>query len=73
MRIPDLSKCREDFPILQREVNGQRMTYLDSAATSLKPQVVIDAVVGFYVRYTSNVHRAVHVLSEEATEAYEGA
>ena len=73
MRIPDLSGYREDFPILQREVNGQRMTYLDSAATSLKPQVVIDAVVGFYVRYTANVHRAVHALSEEATEAYEGA
>lgn len=73
LRIPDLSKHRSDFPILEREIDGRRLTYLDSAATSLKPQVVIDAVVGFYVRYTSNVHRAVHALSEEATEAYEGA
>lgn len=71
--VPDLSKHRTDFPILKREIDGRRVTYLDSAATSLKPQVVIDAVTGFYSGYTANVHRAVHALSEEATEAFEGA
>ena len=73
LRIPDLSKHRSDFPILEREIDGRTVTYLDSAATSLKPQAVIDAVTGFYTGYTANVHRAVHALSEEATEAFEGA
>lgn len=65
--------CREDFPILQRRIGDRALTYLDSAATSLKPQSVIDAICAFYTKYTANVHRAVHLLSEEATEAYEGA
>lgn len=69
----DLRRCRDDFPLLQREVNGNPVIYLDSAATTLKPQAVIDAVLRFYTEYTANVHRAVHLLSEEATEAFEGA
>ena len=73
MQVADLSTYRKDFPILEREVGGRPLIYLDSAATSLKPQVVIDAVTGFYTRYTANVHRAVHALSEEATEAFEEA
>ncbi len=64
---------REDFPILRREIDGHRIVYLDSAATSLKPRPVIDAVVDCYTRSTAGVHRAVHVLGEEATEAFEGA
>jgi len=64
---------RADFPILQREIDGQRIVYLDSAATSLKPTPVIDAVTRFYTQHTANVHRAVHTLAEEATDAYEGA
>ncbi len=71
--VPDLSKYRRDFPILERDLSGRQLIYLDSAATSLKPQAVIDAVTGFYTRYTSNIHRAVHALSEEATEAFEDA
>lgn len=73
LRIPNLSKHRGEFPILERKIDGQRVTYLDSAATSLKPRAVIDAVIGFYSGYSANVHRAVHALSEEATEAFEGA
>jgi cysteine desulfurase/selenocysteine lyase len=71
--LPDLSRFREDFPILRREVNGHKLVYLDSAATSLKPQAVVDAVVRFYTECTANVHRAVHALSEEATELFENA
>ncbi|MBV1877470.1 MAG: aminotransferase class V-fold PLP-dependent enzyme [Pseudomonadales bacterium] len=62
---------RNDFPLLEREVGGKKIVYLDSSATSLKPQRVIDAVVGFYTQQTANVHRSVHLLSEEATDAYE--
>lgn len=64
---------RNDFPILQRQINGQPLIYLDSAATSLKPRHVIDSVCRFYSNYTANVHRAIHLLSEESTEAYENA
>ncbi len=64
---------RPDFPIFQREPGGRRIVYLDSAATSLKPQTVIDAVTRFYTTYTAGVHRAVHQLAEEATEEFEGA
>ncbi len=63
---------RQDFPILSREIDGRPLIYLDSAATSLKPQAVIDAVTGFYTHHTSNVHRAMHLLAEEATELFEG-
>lgn len=72
-RAKDLASLRADFPILRREIAGRPLIYLDSAATSLKPRCVIDAVTRFYTDYTSNVHRAVHTLSEEATEGYEGA
>ncbi len=59
------SGYRKDFPILQRRLNGQPLIYLDSAATSLKPKPVIDSVCRFYKEYTANVHRAIHLLSEE--------
>ena len=64
---------RGDFPLLNRQVGGRRIVYLDSAATSLKPQVVIDAVTAFYTQMTANVRRATHILAEEASEAFEGA
>ncbi|MBI1338224.1 MAG: SufS family cysteine desulfurase [Phycisphaera sp.] len=64
---------RDDFPLLKRRIDGHRLVYLDSAATSLKPQAVIDAVTRFYTHHTANVHRAVHTLAEEATELYEDA
>jgi cysteine desulfurase / selenocysteine lyase len=64
---------RDDFPLLQQEVNGQRLVYLDNAATSQKPQRVIDALADYYGRYNSNVHRGAHTLSGLATDAYEGA
>ncbi|HVQ77859.1 MAG TPA: cysteine desulfurase [Candidatus Binatia bacterium] len=64
---------RKDFPILHQEVHGRPLVYLDSAATSQKPQMVIDALADYYARDNANVHRGVHRLSERATEAYEGA
>jgi cysteine desulfurase / selenocysteine lyase len=64
---------RADFPILQREVYGLPLAYLDNAATSQKPSSVIQALVDYYEGYNSNVHRGVHALSMEATERYEGA
>jgi cysteine desulfurase / selenocysteine lyase len=64
---------RADFPILDRQVHGKQLIYLDSAATSQKPRAVIDALTGYYEQYNSNVHRGVHTLSGEATDAYEGA
>ncbi len=64
---------RADFPVLQRTPGGRRLVYLDNAATTLKPQTVIDAVTRYYTHYTAGVHRAVHLLAEEATEAFEGA
>ena len=69
----DWSAVRADFPILQREVHGKPLVYLDSANTAQKPVAVIDAVDGFYRRHNANVSRAVHQLGAEATEAYEGA
>jgi cysteine desulfurase/selenocysteine lyase len=67
----DVDRIRADFPILQRQVNGQRLIYLDNAATSQKPRQVIDALVDYYTRINANVHRGVHTLSMEATDAYE--
>ncbi|MDG6898671.1 MAG: cysteine desulfurase [Nitrososphaerota archaeon] len=67
----DVKKLRADFPILKRKVHGKRLVYLDNAATTQKPQAVIDALVDYYSRYNSNVHRSVHTLGEEATVAYE--
>ena len=67
----DVEKVRADFPILTRKVKGKRLVYLDNAATTQKPKKVIDALTDYYSRYNSNVHRSVHTLGEEATEAYE--
>jgi cysteine desulfurase / selenocysteine lyase len=64
---------REDFPILSRQINGRPLVYLDSAATSQKPAVVIDAMSDYYRRYNANPHRGVYTISEEATAAYESA
>ena len=69
----DVEAIRRDFPILSREIGGKPLVYLDSAATSQKPQVVIDALVAYYSDINANVHRGVHTLSQEATDAYEGA
>ena len=68
----DVEAVRRDFPILSREIGGKPLVYLDSAATSQKPQVVIDALVAYYSDINANVHRGVHTLSQEATDAYEG-
>jgi cysteine desulfurase/selenocysteine lyase len=64
-------KIKSDFPIFEREVNGHKLVYLDSAATTQKPQAVIDALVDYYRNYNSNIHRGLHTLSEEATSAHE--
>lgn len=69
----DVHKIREDFPILQRKVNGYPLVYLDNAATSQKPKKVINAIVDYYSNYNANIHRGVHSLSQEATDAYEAA
>lgn len=69
----DVSKIRKDFPVLKRQVNGRPLVYLDSAATSQKPKQVIEAISNYYERYNANIHRGIHTLSEEATEAYEAA
>ena len=66
-------KLRSDFPILARKVHGKRLVYLDNAATTQKPKAVIEALVDYYSRYNSNVHRSVHALGEEATAEYEKA
>jgi len=68
-----VTRIREDFPILKETVNGKPLVYLDNAATSQKPQAVIDALVSYYMTENSNVHRGVHTLSQKATDAYEGA
>ena len=69
----DINKIREDFPILKRKVNGNNFIYFDNAATSQKPNLVIDSIVDYYRNYNSNIHRGVHTVSQEATDAYEGA
>ena len=67
----DVNDIRKSFPILEREVNNQLMVYLDNAATSQKPQMVIDALNYYYSNYNANIHRGIHTLAEEATTAYE--
>ncbi len=67
----DIQNIRKDFPILKRKVNGHPLVYLDNAASSQKPQQVIDAIVDYYSNYNANIHRGVHTLSQEATDAYE--
>lgn len=69
----DVQKIRKDFPILDREVNGKPLVYLDNAATSQTPQQVIDVIVDYYQNYNANIHRGVHALSQEATDKYEQA
>ena len=69
----DVERVREDFPILHQQVRGKPLVYLDNAATSQKPQVVIDAIRNYYERDNANIHRGVHFLSERATEDYERA
>lgn len=73
MTVADLRALKADFPILQRVINGKPIVYLDSAATSQKPQVVLDALNDYYRRYNANVHRGIYRLAEEATAGYEGA
>lgn len=68
----DITSIRQDFPILDQEVNGKPLVYFDNAATTQKPQVVIEAIAQYYQTINSNVHRGVHHLSQLATEAYEG-
>lgn len=67
-----VEKIRADFPILQQQVNGKPLVYLDNGATSQKPQAVIDTLVRYYTTENANVHRGVHTLSQMATEDYEG-
>ena len=71
--LMDLERIRRDFPQLSRQENGRLVVYLDSAATSQKPRAVIDAVTRVYEQQNANVHRGLYLLSQEATEAYEGA
>ncbi len=72
-RVLDPVALRADFPILRQAVHGRPLTYLDSAATSQKPQVVIDAVADYYRDYNANVHRGIYQIAEQATAAYEAA
>jgi cysteine desulfurase / selenocysteine lyase len=72
-RVFDVWKIREDFPILKRQVHGKPLVYLDNAATSQKPQVMIDTLNRYYSEENANIHRGVHYLSEKATQAYEEA
>jgi cysteine desulfurase/selenocysteine lyase len=69
----EVNQIRADFPILQRQVHGKPLMYLDNAATSQKPESVIQSMDDYYRRYNANIHRGVHTLAEEATEAYEKA
>src|SRR3990172_2418666 len=69
----DVEKIRKDFPILYRDIRGKKLIYLDNAATSQKPKQVIEAISNHYSLHNANVHRGVHKLTEEATEAYEAA
>ena len=67
----DVEKIREDFPVLKQKIHGKPLVYLDNAATSQKPQSVIDAIVKFYTVDCANIHRGVHELSQRSTAAYE--
>jgi cysteine desulfurase/selenocysteine lyase len=69
----DVNKIRNDFPILKRKVNGCPFVYFDNAATSQKPSKVIASITNYYENYNSNIHRGVHTVSQEATDAYENA
>lgn len=69
----NIAAIRKDFPILNRKVNGYPLVYLDNAATSQTPRQVIDVIVDYYSNYNANIHRGVHSLSQQATDAYEKA
>ena len=69
----DVARVRADFPLLHRLVKGKSLVYLDNAATSQKPKIVLDRMLEYYETLNANVHRGVHTLSQEATDAYEGA
>lgn len=71
--MKNITDIRNDFPILSREVNNKPLVYLDNGATTQKPQIVIDAISKYYGNENSNIHRGVHLLSQEATTAYEEA
>lgn len=71
--VLDIKKIREDFPILQTKVYGKPLIYFDNAATTQKPKSVLQSLEQYYTGYNSNVHRGVHLLSQQATEAYEEA
>ena len=68
-----IEKIRQDFPVLQQKVHGKPLVYFDNAATTQKPQVVVDTIAHYYLTENSNVHRGVHFLSDAATQAYETA
>jgi len=67
----DLAQIRTQFPILKQQIQGKNLIYFDNAATSQKPQSVIDALTGYYEGYNANVHRGIHTLAEKATQAFE--
>ncbi|WP_456460667.1 aminotransferase class V-fold PLP-dependent enzyme [Lutibacter sp.] len=69
----DIQKIRSEFPILTQKVNGKPLVYFDNAATSQKPQIVIDSIVNYYTTFNANIHRGVHSLSQKATNAFEEA
>ena len=67
----NVENIRKDFPILNRQINGKKLIYFDNAATSQTPISVIDSISDYYKNYNANIHRGVHSVSEEATDAYE--
>lgn len=71
IQVIDIEKIREQFPVLNQQVNGRDLVYFDNAATSQKPLVVINALVDYYTGYNANIHRGIHTLAEKATKAYE--
>ena len=73
LELYDVQKIRDDFPILKILVHGKPLVYLDNAATTQKPQYVIDKTNNYYEKYNANIHRGVHALSQEATEEFESA
>ncbi len=73
MKESTLNKIRSDFPALNQKINGRPLIYFDNAATTLKPEVVTDSIATYYNSINSNVHRGVHFLSQEATDAFENA
>src|SRR5580698_4325869 len=73
VQTPNWAALRKDFPILEQQVHGKPLVYLDNAATAQKPRAVLDAIIRFYEHDNANVHRGIHELSRRSTEAYEGA